>query len=67
MGSAFSQIYPVENGTPQGSVCSPILFNLMINDMFTQINMGIGRSLQMTGHCGKGGTMCGMWRCAECC
>ncbi len=45
VGSAFSQIYPVENGTPQGSVSSPILFNLMINDIFTQIDMGIGRSL----------------------
>ncbi len=44
VGSAFSQIYPVENGTPQGSVSSPILFNLMI-DIFTQIDMGIGRSL----------------------
>ncbi len=45
VGSAFSQIYPVENGTPQGRVSSPILFNLMINDIFTQIDMGIGRSL----------------------
>uniref|UniRef100_A0A671QEF9 Reverse transcriptase domain-containing protein n=1 Tax=Sinocyclocheilus anshuiensis TaxID=1608454 RepID=A0A671QEF9_9TELE len=45
VGSALSQIYPVENGTPQGSVSSPVLFNLMIDDIFTQIDMGIGRSL----------------------
>ncbi len=45
MGSAFSQIYPVENETPQGSVSSHILFNLIINDIFTKIDMGIGRSL----------------------
>lgn len=30
---------------PQGSVCSPILFNIMINDIYTQIDTGIGRSL----------------------
>ncbi len=34
VGTAFSQILPIENGTPQGSVSSPILFNLMINDIY---------------------------------
>lgn len=45
IGTTYSQIYTIENGTPQGSVCSPILFNIMINDIYTQIDIGIGRSL----------------------
>ncbi|XP_016409773.1 RNA-directed DNA polymerase from mobile element jockey-like isoform X2 [Sinocyclocheilus rhinocerous] len=45
VGTAFSQILPIENGTPQGSVSSPILFNLMINDIFHNVDTGIGRSL----------------------
>lgn len=35
----------VENGTPQGSVCSPLIFNIMINDIFEQVEYGIGKSL----------------------
>ncbi len=45
VGTAFSQILPIENGTPQGSVSSPILFNLMINDIFHNVDTGIGRPL----------------------
>lgn len=45
VGSAYSRILSIENGTPQGSVSSPILFNLMINDIFRNIETGIGRSL----------------------
>lgn len=33
IGSAFSQSYPLENGTPQGSVISPILFSVNMNDI----------------------------------
>lgn len=40
-----SRMYPVENGTPQGSACSPILFNIMINDVFAQVDRSIGKSL----------------------
>uniref|UniRef100_A0A8C1XU29 Uncharacterized protein n=1 Tax=Cyprinus carpio TaxID=7962 RepID=A0A8C1XU29_CYPCA len=40
VGTVFSK-----NGTPQGSVSSPILFNLMINDIFHNVDKGIGRSL----------------------
>lgn len=45
VGSSYSKIFSVQNGTPQGSVSSPILFNLMINDIFNSVDTGIGRSL----------------------
>ena len=35
----------VENGTPQGSVCSPIFFNCMINEIFEEVGGGISKSL----------------------
>jgi hypothetical protein len=33
VGDALSDKYRMENGTPQGSVISPLLFNVMINDI----------------------------------
>ncbi len=35
----------VENGTVQGNVISPILFNTMVNDMFDEVGDSFGRSL----------------------
>ena len=32
-----SEVYNLENGTLQGSVISPILFNLMVNDLHTEL------------------------------
>ena len=45
IGGVFSKSVSIENGTPQGSVISPVLFNLMINDVFKEIGGGFGLSL----------------------
>lgn len=43
MGTTFSQIHTIDNGTPQGGVSNPVLFNLMIDYIFTMVDSGIGR------------------------
>lgn len=45
IGPEISRRCVVENGTPQGSVISPMLFNIMIDDIFLNLHTGIGRSL----------------------
>uniref|UniRef100_A0A669EWH7 Reverse transcriptase domain-containing protein n=1 Tax=Oreochromis niloticus TaxID=8128 RepID=A0A669EWH7_ORENI len=45
IGKVFSERFLVENGTPQGSIVSPLLFSLMIDDVFNDIEAGVGCSL----------------------
>ena len=37
VGNGISKEYTVESGIPQGSVISPILFNIMVNDIFEKL------------------------------
>ena len=42
-GKEDTPVYMVENGTPQGSLCSPIFFNCMINDIFEEVGEGTSK------------------------
>ena len=43
--SLFSDIHETENGLPQGSCISPLLFNVFIDDLFDDIPIGLSHSL----------------------
>ena len=45
VGSEMSEEFNIVNGIPQGSVISPVLFNVMINDIFMNVDRRIGSAL----------------------
>lgn len=45
INGVFSNVYEVDNGTPQGSIISPLLFTIMINDAFKDIDKCIDTTL----------------------
>lgn len=45
VGSDVSEEFEIVNGIPQGSVISPVLFNVMINDIFMNLDRRIGSAL----------------------
>jgi len=45
VGDAVSDDFRIENGIPHGSAISPILFNIMINDIFVNVDGNNGSSL----------------------
>lgn len=45
VGADVSEEFEIVNGIPQGSVISPVLFNVMINDIFMNLDRRIGSAL----------------------
>lgn len=58
-GTELSEEFRVENGAPQGSVISPVLFHSIVSDMYTKVKGDHGVSFwQMIGPYGKGVGIC---------
>lgn len=45
VGECISSEGMIENGIPQGSVIRPLIFIMMINDVFTRVDKNMCRSL----------------------
>ena len=69
MGSTLSELHKQEMGVPQGSILSPALFNIKINNIFKAVLKGTDCSLFVDdlALCVNGKTLNGMERAMQLC
>jgi ribonuclease HI len=69
VGSTFSDPHEQEMGVPQGSILSPLLFNIKINNIVQSVKQGVDNSLFVDDFmlCARGKTLAGVERQLQLC